>query len=99
MTNERERSWATGALDPRDAISTTIGEMYALAGKPLPTDEYFASYAKTTVYVPRIPVDAAEANGMMMMHTILTDEPNKPNYAGYTYQELSGGMAYVVAGR
>src|SRR5262249_1529779 len=50
-------------------------------------------------YVPRIPIDAAEAKAMLAMTIITTDATNPSagvkTYAGYTDKELSGGRPYV----
>jgi hypothetical protein len=36
FTDQVERSWATGEpLDPRNAVTITVREMYALADRPL----------------------------------------------------------------
>jgi hypothetical protein len=47
-------------LNPRDAVSMLTGDLCALAGKPL-SDSTMAS---EPVYVPRIPIDATEADAI-----------------------------------
>jgi hypothetical protein len=83
-------------LNPRDAVSMTNGELFALAGKPLPADEAFAG---ELIYLPRIPLDAAEAAAMTAMMTVFADT-TRPNeirtYAGYTNEELCGGKPHVL---
>jgi len=86
-------------LDPRNAVSTTNGELFALAGDALPPDE--AEFASKPIYVPRIPISADEAKAMLTMTMVLVDatDPNAAtdlesavrSYAGYTDEELSGG--------
>lgn len=90
-------------LDPKDAVCTTNGEMYALAGKPLSANA--AGFAAESIYVPRIPIDATEADAMMQLVTVFVDatdpkaaiDPESPirTYAGYTEEELSGGKPSV----
>jgi hypothetical protein len=97
------RSWAKGRrLNPKDAVSMTNGELCALAGNPLPSDGPMAS---EPIYVPRIPLDAAEADAMLSMSTVFTDMTDLNaadlksvvrTYAGYTKDELRGGRPVVV---
>jgi hypothetical protein len=89
-------------LDPKDAIGTTNGELFALAGDPLPPDA--AAFAREPIYVPRVPVNAAEAEAIAMLQlvTVFTDttatdlENAVRTYAGYTDAELSGGKPHVI---
>jgi len=82
-------------LDPRDAVSMLTSDLCALAGKPL-SDSTIAS---EPIYVPRIPIDATEADAMLRMIVVTTDATNPSarvkTYAGYTDKELSGGRPYV----
>jgi hypothetical protein len=78
-------------LNPAAAVSMTNGELFALAGSPLHDNKAFAA---ELIYVPRIPVDASEAEAMLGMVTVFMDatKPGLPlprTYAGYTDQELS----------
>jgi hypothetical protein len=79
-------------LDPRQAVSMKNADLFALAGKPVASDDRFAD---DLIHVPRIPIDAAEAEAMLRMITVTADA-TAPNagvriYAGYTNEELYGG--------
>jgi hypothetical protein len=99
-------------LDPREAVCMPYRDLLALAGRQIadPTsDPASGSVPEQTlpetapetlpevVYVPRIPIDAAEAEAMLRMTTTLaggnaaTDPaiPEARTYAGYTSAELS----------
>jgi hypothetical protein len=79
-------------LDPRNAVSMPEADLFALAGKPLPG-------ASGSIYVPRVPIDAAEADAMLRMLTVVADatDPSAEvrTYAGYTNEELAGGRPHV----
>jgi hypothetical protein len=83
-------------LNPRDAVTIPNADLFALAGESLPPDNLCAD---EPIYVPRIPIDAAEAKAMLAMQIIITDATNPSTgvktYAGYTDKELSGGRPYV----
>lgn len=82
-------------LDPDDAVCMNEGELFTLAKGKCPE----GLRHDDVVYVPRIPHDAAEADAMLRMMTILTDATKpfaKPEdvirtYAGYTEAELMRG--------
>ncbi len=79
-------------LDPRKAVSMPEVDLFAIAGK--------AWDRNGEIYVPRIPIDAAEADAMLRLVTIVADatNPNWPTrvYAGYTKEELSEGRPHVL---
>ncbi len=81
-------------LDPEQAVGILGADLFAMTGTPLPPDTD-SKIGRDTIYVPRIPVDAAEADAMLKMITIFVDAatPTDPprTYAGYTDQELSRG--------
>jgi hypothetical protein len=83
-------------IDPRDAKAMTEAELFALAGHPLPVGSPIAG---KSIYVPRIPIDAAEAMAMLDMMTILGDSTDPASevrvYAGYTDKELIGDKPAV----
>jgi hypothetical protein len=60
-------------IDPRDAKAMTEAELFALAGHPLPVGSPIAG---KSIYVPRIPIDAAEAMAMLDMMTIRVSPPS-----------------------
>jgi hypothetical protein len=86
-------------LDPQDAVHIPYRDLLALAGRQLnPASD------PVTVYVPRIPIDAAEGEAMLRMTVTVsagaTDPATDPampsspkaearTYAGYTSEELS----------
>jgi len=87
-------------LDPDEAVPMSERELFAMVGAEPPADA-------GTVYVPRVPVDAAEAGAMLDMMTVFMDatraapgiDPNSllRTYAGYTDEELRrGGTAVIV---
>ena len=83
-------------LDPDNAVGINEGEMYRLARGSCPE-----GFGDDTIYVPRIPRDAAEANAMMQSFTILSnaDKPLEPPklYAGYSEAELlRGGVGVAI---
>jgi hypothetical protein len=92
-------------LDPRQAVSIKEADLFALANHPLAP----GVTGEDLYYVPRIPLDAAEAEAMLQMTTIFTDmaDPmavaaavNDPKslikvYAGYTEAELLRGKPGV----
>jgi hypothetical protein len=79
-------------------MSMKHADLCALAGKPVEADDRFAD---DLVYVPRIPIDATEADAMLRMITVTSDVTNPSAgvriYAGYTDEELSGGKSHVLA--
>ena len=84
--------------DPGHAIAIKKTELYALANYPLAADD---PYGEELYYVPRIPSDAAEADAMLEMTTVVSDltdpqavlDPKSTIKicAGYTDEELMGG--------
>ena len=87
-------------LDPDEAVRINEGDMYRLAKGHCPD-----GLGEDTIYVPRIPRDAAEANAMMETFTILSDatkptadpKGNMRLYAGYSEAELMrGGVGVSV---
>jgi hypothetical protein len=85
-------------LDPRHAVSRTLADLLTLAGKSPPHQ-----FASDLIYVPRIPLDAAESDAMLRMLTVACDAINPSSgvrtYAGYTNEELSGGRPHVLVRR
>jgi len=83
-------------LDPYAAVSIPFNDLAALAGKPPLSDSRIAN---DLIYVPRIPIDATEADAMLRMIVVTTDATDPSagvkTYAGYTDKELSGGRPYV----
>jgi hypothetical protein len=88
-------------LDPRRAVSMRFVDLLALAGKVST-----AVVDDDLIYVPRIPLDATEADAMLRMMTVFTDltDPsldlanpgaNVRTYAGYTDDELRRGRPAV----
>jgi hypothetical protein len=88
-------------LNPDDAVGISERDLYVLARGHCPE-----GLGDDTVYVPRIPRDAAEADAMLGMFTLFTDA-TKPVadpkdamrlYAGYTEAELlrDKGVGVVV---
>jgi hypothetical protein len=83
-------------LDPRQAVSMEKADLFALACKPVAADDRFAG---DLIYVPRIPLDATEAEAMLRMITVTADATNPSAgvrlYAGYTDEELFGGKSHM----
>jgi hypothetical protein len=84
-------------LNPRDTVCIPYGNLLALAGKQIdPNSDLF----NDPTYVPRIPIDAAEADAMLSMSTIFADATNPTTpmrtYAGYTDDELRGKPAVLI---
>jgi hypothetical protein len=90
-------------LDPQDAVCIPYLDLLALAGRQIdpPTRDSIPETLPEVVYVPRIPIDAAEAEAMLRMTTTVavtvrtgaTDpdpatDPAPRTYAGYTNEEL-----------
>jgi hypothetical protein len=79
-------------LDPRLAVSIRQGDLWALAGKPLGDDAPDVGFANEPIYVPRVPLDATEADAMLRMITVYVDATDPSagarTYAGYTEDEL-----------
>ena len=87
-------------LDPDKAIGISLIDMIALAGRPVPAD--VDELLRAPVFVPRMPIDAAEADAMMKMMTITTDTTDPlallkgpKTYVGYTDGELCRGKPAV----
>jgi hypothetical protein len=96
-------------LDPATAVTMDFRDLCATSGRPLEPDN--ALY-HDRVRVPRIPIDAAEADAMGRMTTLVTDmsdpkamaaamKNNDPNalihtYCGYTADELRRGKPAVM---
>jgi hypothetical protein len=78
-------------LNPQDAVRIPYADLLALAGKQI--DHPNSDLIPETAYVPRIPIDAAEAGAMLRMMTTVAGpaDPAMPprTYAGYTGEELS----------
>jgi hypothetical protein len=80
-------------LDPDEAVAMPERELLTMAGKQVP-----ANHPDDMIYVPRIPVDAAEADAMLKMMTVFMDATRAApgidpkslirTYAGYTEEEL-----------
>lgn len=83
-------------LDSRAAVTIRYADLFALASGSSPSD---GPHVDELLYVPRIPIDAAEAKAMLAMTTVFADATNPSaevrTYAGYTNAELSGGRSYV----
>ena len=89
-------------LDPATAVAITEEDILALANHPLAKDDKFGD---KPIYVPRIPHDAAEADAMLRMMTVLTDlcdptalaDPQAviKTYAGFTDDELRRGKPAI----
>lgn len=85
FTGDLPRTWATDApLDPRNAVGITLGEMCELADRP--EEETDSRDAELLIYVPRIPINKAEALTMLAMINCIEDGTM---YAGYTDAELA----------
>jgi hypothetical protein len=91
-------------LDPREAVCIPYRDLLALAGRQIdpasdPASDSIPETLPETVYVPRIPIDAFEAEAMLRMTvTVSADASTDPatdpamlprTYAGYTSEELS----------
>jgi hypothetical protein len=85
-------------LDPDDAVCMNEGDLIVMAKGKCPD-----GLGDGSIYVPRIPLDAAEADAMLHTLTILTDatqpvaDPKDAlrTYAGYTEAELMRGKPGV----
>lgn len=87
-------------LNPDDAVAMNERELFTLARGKFPN-----GIRDDSIYVPRIPHDAAEADAMLQMMTITLDATNpvaivRPEdairtYAGYTDEELRRGKPSV----
>jgi hypothetical protein len=86
-------------LDPKEAVPMPERELLLQAGATLPAD-----FKPRTIYVPRVPIDAAEAAAMLGMVTLIGDATLPPGtdpaslirtYAGYTDDELLRGRPAV----
>jgi hypothetical protein len=82
-------------LNPDDAVGVKMADLCAIMGRPaLPED-----LPGELVYVPRIPLDADEADAMMQTLTVTVDATNPQqgvrDYAGYTDAELMRGKPAV----
>jgi hypothetical protein len=84
-----QRLWAQGRLDAAEARPFAVRDLYALAGRSYSFDDL--------VFVPRIPLDAAEAEMMLNTMTGISDRTDPKGspfgdvvelYAGYTRDEL-----------
>jgi hypothetical protein len=85
-------------LDLDDAVCMNQGDLFTIAKGSCP-----ASLRDGSIYVPRIPLNAAEADAMLQTLTILSDvtkpvakpEDTMRTYAGYTDAELMRGKPGV----
>ena len=77
-------------LDPSRAVTLPMADLWSLAGASLPAN---SPLTEDTAYVPRIPIDAAEAKAMLSLTTILADatepECHRGLFVGYTERELT----------
>jgi hypothetical protein len=81
-------------LDPQDAVRIPYADLLALAGRQTLTGDSPTrdSSMPETIYVPRIPIDAAEAVAMLRMTITVSagaSIPEARTYAGYTDAELA----------
>jgi hypothetical protein len=83
-TDQINRGWAKDKpLDPRNAVTITVRELYALADRLLEPE--LTPEANEEIGVARIPTNVAEARAMLAM-SMLADEQM---YGGYTAAELA----------
>lgn len=105
MSETKARSWAMGdrRLDPREAVAVAYRDLRTMAGHP-PLEANDKLY-EDRVRVPRIPLDAAEADAMLQMTTIFMDataaDPSASlcTYCGYSDDELRRGKPAVIVGK
>jgi hypothetical protein len=90
-------------LDPDAAVTMPFRDLHVAAGYP--PLEIDSKLYHDIAYVPRLPVDAAEAKDMLQMTTIVmnaadftTTDPDAAfrTYVGYTNDELRRGKPAVV---
>jgi hypothetical protein len=89
-----ERGWAEDRpLDPRDAVTITVRELYTRAKRLLEPE--LIPEADEDVHVPRIPINIDEARVMLAMSMLAEGRM----FAGYTNDELAvfpGGAQIAV---